>query len=156
MAGFTRWIPPPVWMGVIFLSTERLAAQETSRFLLPLLRWLFPDVSPEFLELAHLAIRKFGHLLTYAVLTYLWARALGPSSSLFPLPSFLAFLLTSSYAAVDEFHQTFALTRTGSLWDVLLDASGAAFLQGFLWFWSKRQVQERGSKTCTLLPSDGD
>jgi len=146
MVTFTRWMPPLGWMGVIFFSTEGLAAQETSRFLLPLFSWLFPNASGEFLQGLHLVIRKLGHLLAYALLSYLWARTLDRSSSLFPPPSLLAFLLTGAYAAVDEFHQTFVPTRTGSLWDVLLDASGASFLQGFLWVWSRRRGSEEGRR----------
>ncbi|MBI3988501.1 MAG: VanZ family protein [candidate division NC10 bacterium] len=146
MAGFTRWMPPLAWMGVIFLSTKSLAAQETSRFLLPLLRWLFPDASEEFLQGLHFIVRKLGHLLEYAILSYLWTRTLDRSSAFLPPPSPFAFLLSISYAAVDEFHQAFVPTRTADLFDVLLDASGAALFQGFLWVWSKRREQEEGRK----------
>lgn len=140
-----RWMPPILWMGIIFLfSTESFSSQATGRLLLPLLGWLFPWVSLEGLAFAHAAFRKIGHPLEYMILSYLWARALDPSSSFFPLPSFSALFLTGSYAAADEFHQAFVPTRTASVSDVFLDVLGAAFLQGFLWVWSKRREGKTG------------
>ena len=141
-----RWGPPLVWMGLIFLfSTERFSYQETGRFLLPLIGWLFPWASLEGLAFVHAALRKIGHPLEYLILSYLWARALAAPSLLLPPPSFPAFLLSAFYAMLDEWHQTFVPVRTGSLWDVFLDAFGAAFVQGFLWLKSVK-VKKKGPR----------
>lgn len=163
LAYLTRWGLPLGWMGLIFLfSTERFSYQETGRFLLPLLGWLFPWASLEGLAFVHAALRKIGHPLEYMILSFLWARALAapslpshqhpspdfttsgwPRRGRFPPPSFPAFLLSAFYAMLDEWHQTFVPVRMGSLWDVFLDAFGAAFVQGFLWLRSVR-VKKKG------------
>jgi len=40
------WMPAIVWMAVIFLgSTDMLSAEHTSRFLVPFLRWIDPQIS---------------------------------------------------------------------------------------------------------------
>ncbi len=42
-----RWGPPIVWLAVISVfSTDAFSANETGRFLTPVLRWLLPGVSP--------------------------------------------------------------------------------------------------------------
>lgn len=168
-----RWGPPLVWMGLIFLfSMESFSYQKTGRFLLPLLGWLFPWASLEGLAFVYAALRKISHPLEYMILSFLWARALaapslpshqhlspdfttsgclpvcvrtqtGPRRGRFPKPSFPAFLLSAFYAMLDEWHQTFVPVRTGSLWDVFLDAFGAAFVQGFLWLRSVK-VKKKG------------
>ena len=38
----------------------------------------------------------------------------------------VAFLVTSAYAATDEFHQTFVEGRHGKVFDWLIDSAGAA------------------------------
>jgi hypothetical protein len=43
-------------------STDVLAADETSRFIVPFLRWLLPGAAPATLDLVHGAIRKLGHV----------------------------------------------------------------------------------------------
>jgi len=70
---------------------------------------------------------KTGHLVEYAVLGFLLARALRISR-----PSLggagiaaLACLLGAAYGASDEFHQSFVPDRTSSLWDLAADGTGA-------------------------------
>src|SRR5262245_45282128 len=67
------WLPPLAWMALIWgLSTDAGSAEHTSRFLLPLLKWLLPWASPGQIELAHGLVRKCGHVAEYAVLAALW------------------------------------------------------------------------------------
>jgi len=50
----------------------------------------------------------------------------------------LALLITIAYAISDEFHQSFVPNRTGSPFDVVIDATGAvAVLLGLRWFHSR-------------------
>jgi VanZ family protein len=52
----------------------------------------------------------------------------------------LAWLGTLSVAALDEWHQSFIPSRTGTVWDVLLDSvAGVAFLVIAYW-WRRRPV----------------
>src|SRR5205823_14527715 len=71
-----NWLPVFIWLAVIFLgSTDLMSAEHTSRFIVPFLRWLNPDISLETLASIHSIIRKCAHLGEYAVLALLLLRA---------------------------------------------------------------------------------
>jgi VanZ family protein len=113
------WLPVIAWMIFIFLgSTDLLSAEHTSRFIGPFLRWFAPDISDATIGSVQLFVRKCGHLTEYAILAALLYRALRR-----PAP---AGLIAASYAALDEFHQSFVSSRTASGWDIVIDCLGAA------------------------------
>ena len=63
------WLPVLLWLGFIFIgSTDLMSAEHTSRFLIPFLLWLKPDISPEALAQVHFILRKLGHVTEYAIL----------------------------------------------------------------------------------------
>ncbi len=101
-----RWLPPLVLMALIFA----LSAQ--------------PDLSSG-LGTIDLIGRKIVHAAEYALLCFLWWRAL---RTLLPHARavLLAFAITVAYACTDELHQTFVEGRHGSPVDVGIDAVGAA------------------------------
>ncbi len=101
----------------------------TSRIVRPLLLWLFPDISEARIQLAHLVMRKAAHFTEYAILGWLAARAFVTSSrDLLRRHWFVAGLLLVVFQAVmDEYHQSFVATRTGSPYDSLIDIAGALF-----------------------------
>ncbi len=69
-------------------------------------------------------LRKTAHILEFAVLSYLAARALaGHFSKSFKL-NLLAFIFAACYAASDEFHQAFVPGRTASICDFFIDTAG--------------------------------
>ncbi|MDB6113282.1 MAG: putative rane protein [Lacunisphaera sp.] len=126
----TTWLPVVLWMGFIFAMSTRLGGSDnTSRIIEPMLRWLFPRLSPDGIEELHHWIRKAAHFTEYAVLGLLVFRALAGSFPSADRPGFrlagLALLISAAYAATDEFHQCFVAGRTPALGDVLIDASGA-------------------------------
>jgi len=127
VAAAWRWGPPLAWMAVISLgSTDALAASETSRFIGPLLHWLFPDATPATLEVLHGAIRKLGHTAEFGVLALLWYRALAWAERGWkPRAALAAFGLAVFFAVLDETHQVFEPSRTGSPVDVGWDSLGA-------------------------------
>lgn len=133
-----RWGPPVVWMAAISVaSTEAFAASETSRFIGPFLRWLLPGAAAETIELLHGAIRKLGHVTEYAALALLWYRAFAwgdPGWSRSATGRALAATLLC--AGLDEAHQAFEPTRTGSLADVVIDALGGGGILGIRWLMS--------------------
>jgi VanZ family protein len=107
-------------------STDVLAADETSRFIVPFLRWLLPGATPVTLALWHGAIRKLGHVSEFAILAILWYRSLTwawPARR--PRAALAAFVLTLAFAGLDETHQAFVATRTASVVDVGWDGLGA-------------------------------
>jgi len=132
------WLPVLLWLGFIFIgSTDLLSAEHTSRFLIPFLLWLKPDLSPEALAQVHFVLRKLGHLTEYAILAMLFWRALRRETNrqikaILRLRSgqtlFLSvWILCSIFAATDEYHQSFVASRTAAIGDVLIDSAGAIF-----------------------------
>jgi VanZ family protein len=123
------WLPLLVWLGVIFLdSTDLMSAAHTSRFIVPFLRWLKPDISLETLASIHFIIRKCAHLSEYAILALLLLHALISMTNL----KRSAWILYASVwaacflvAAADEFHQAFVVSRSASAKDVMIDSAGA-------------------------------
>jgi VanZ family protein len=123
------WLPLLVWLGVIFLgSIDLMSAEHTSRFIVPFLRWLKPDISPEALASIHFIVRKCAHLGEYAVLALLLLRA---ANFMTNLKRSLAILYVSVWVAclfvatTDEFHQTFVASRGASATDIMIDSGGA-------------------------------
>jgi VanZ family protein len=80
--------------------------------------------------------RKLGHVGGYALLTALWAWALG---GVVRRPVLLAVCISFAYACTDEFHQTFVSGRTGTPVDVGVDAVGMALAVLLIGWWSERR-----------------
>jgi len=128
---FKYWLPLILWMTVIFgASTSMGRPENTSRFIMPILMWLDPNMSKETIDKVHYAVRKSAHFLEYAMLGVLLWRAVyyDPGLAAWRTRSFfLALLLAALYAASDEFHQSFVPGRDASVRDVMLDTCGAGF-----------------------------
>jgi VanZ family protein len=107
-------------------STADFSSINTSRFIGPILRWLFPDLSESRLAAIHFLIRKFGHLSEYAILALLARRAFITSSGANIQRRWfeLGLLLVTGYALLDEFHQSFVPSRTASIYDSAIDVAG--------------------------------
>ncbi len=118
----TDWGPVVAWTVILFtLSTSVFSAANTSRFFVPVLRWLLPSASTATILLIHGLIRKAAHFANYAILFWLLIR--GPMAG----RPYVALGLCVAYAMLDEGHQIFVPGRTASLYDVALDSSGALF-----------------------------
>jgi hypothetical protein len=116
---------PLLWSGVIFWAGgPQWSADSTRGFALPLLHRLLPWASPEVLDLAHLIVRKIGHVAGYAVLGALWWHALRRWHA--------AVLLAALVAFADEAHQAFSAGRGASAGDLLLDAASAGLAVAWL------------------------
>jgi VanZ family protein len=105
------WLLPLIWMVVIFsASGDSHSFQHSSRIIGPLLHWLFPHLSHEKVDVIVTAVRKCAHLTEYAVLAFLFWRALWRPVRRDPRPwswrhAGAAILLVAFYASTDEFHQ---------------------------------------------------
>src|SRR5437763_7726083 len=122
-----RYAPLVLWLGLIFFaSTGEFSAENTSLIIGPLLHWLFPNISDERVNLVHFFVRKLAHFTEYAVLALLAVRAFSHSSheAIRHHWFLLSLLLIALYALSDEFHQSFVMTRTASVYDSLIDTSG--------------------------------
>ena len=122
------WLPLLVWLVVIFIdSTDLMSAEHTSRFIVPFLRWLKPDISLEALASIHFMIRKLAHLTEYAILALLLLRASIRTTNIKNKPILYASVWAGCFivAVSDEFHQTFVASRSASIVDVMIDSAGA-------------------------------
>ena len=123
------WVPLLIWMALIFIgSTNLMSAEQTSRILGPLLRWLKPDISAAAIAQAQLIVRKAAHLSEYAVLAALLWRAIRLGTTWRLNMSILFVVVSVScaiFAASDEFHQSFVPSRTASPVDAMIDICGA-------------------------------
>ena len=100
------WLPPLLLMAVIFV----LSAQ--------------PDLNSG-LGTLDTILRKIAHAAEYALLCFLWWRALRTVMPRMRAIG-LAFAVTVAYACSDELHQRSVEGRHGSPVDVAIDATGAA------------------------------
>lgn len=100
------FLPLVLWMAVIFyLSNQSVLIDIES------------DTGEKLLY-------KSAHFMAYALLAWLWWRALSPRRNVGWLVLFIALGLTMLYGVSDEFHQLFVPGRHGRVADVLFDTSG--------------------------------
>lgn len=126
---FYRYAPLVLWIGlVLFLSGGQASMSNTSRFVRPILEFLFPTAPEETLIVYHGCVRKLAHFTEYAILAF-WASRAFSNSSENLLRRFwfvFAFILIALVASADEINQSYIASRTGSIYDVLLDVAGGA------------------------------
>jgi len=135
MRWLRQWGPAVAWAAVIFaLSSQSFSASATSRFILPLLRWLFPHAPHETLAWMHFLIRKSAHFTEYFVFSLLVLRGIRGERKGWALRWALATVaVVACYAVLDEVHQAFVPQRTASPYDSMLDTSGAIVAQILAW-----------------------
>ena len=106
---------------------------QTSRFIRPLLHFLFPAASEETIQLYHAYIRKAAHVTEYAVLAVIAFRTLKLSRAPLTVSYLLPIALVMLIASIDEFNQSFEPSRTSSPYDVLLDIAGGITGLAIVW-----------------------
>jgi len=115
------WLPPIVWMGLIFSMSSRQSI----------------GVSEEFI--VNFIVFKFLHIVEYAFLYFLFLRAfrmyLSKNSKRAYLFAAIAAIL---FAISDELHQIFVPTRQGSPRDIGIDALGI----GLCFMYTKNNLEK--------------
>ena len=123
-------------MAVIFgLSTDTFAAEHTGEVLWHVLRGLTPRMTYAQYALLHFLIRKAAHLTEYAILACLRLRAFrgGAVVAWHWRWATFSFVLMAIYAGLDEYHQAYTQSRTGSVADSVLDMAGGLIALVLLW-----------------------
>ena len=134
-----------VWMGFIFFMSAQQG--EDSGEISGGVSHLFMQVwnaifhldwsEAKILEMAELwdyPIRKLAHMTEFGILAMLLYWTLGYTKRFADKKRYIAaFLGAVVYAATDEFHQLFVPDRSGNLFDVFVDATGAILALGFVW-----------------------
>ncbi|MFA9289250.1 MAG: VanZ family protein [Weeksellaceae bacterium] len=102
------WLPPLAVMAVIFALSSRQRIQVSE------------------VDTVNFMVFKSLHMVEYAVLFFLWFRALYQRLGKAQIMKAYALAITISilYGALDELHQTFVPTREGKLRDVVIDSIG--------------------------------
>jgi VanZ family protein len=142
------WGPALAWAALIsYFSTDVFSWQNTSRLIIPILAWLFPHAKPESLVAAHFYIRKSAHFWEFFFLSLLVLRGIRAGRRGWRWAwALMALAVVAAYAGLDELHQAFVPSRTASIYDVLLDSSGAAVAQvcARVWAWRTARVTPGG------------
>ncbi len=118
-----RWlgydvVPLVAWMGLIFALSSR------------------PTLISIEDQLEAMLFYKTAHVIFYAMLAWLWWRALAPQRQMTWQLFGTVFVLTTLYGISDEIHQLYVPGRSCRLADVFFDASGAwAMLLLIRWEW---------------------
>jgi VanZ family protein len=144
-----RYAPLFLWIGVIlFLSSGQGSMSQTSRFVRPLIEFLFPNSPEETLIIYHGYIRKLAHFTEYAVLAFWASRAFFTSgkNTLRRVWHLFALLLVLLVALIDETNQSFLDSRTGSIWDVALDFFGGLTATLIFYLVKKQSVNKQRAK----------
>ncbi|WP_052200985.1 VanZ family protein [Terriglobus sp. TAA 43] len=142
------WLP--VLFGIAVIcgeSTNTMGANHTSIWLSQLAAW--SGHSDGLVALVNHLLRKSGHFTGYGLLGIFFARGwysvlrrrvVASWSTLRMRAAMFGILSTAVIASADEIHQIFLPTRGASIWDVLLDTSGAVVLNSlFLAFLAARR-----------------
>ncbi len=103
-----RWLPVAAWMALIFF----LSSQSS-----------FPDLGLK--PLIEELLRIAGHFGEYAVLALLVSRAIASNGERSTGRIAVVLLWCLAYAVSDEWHQSFVPGRDSSVFDGLVDMSGA-------------------------------
>ncbi len=130
-----------LWMGVIFAFSSRpadVSAKDShaigmaiGAFIVPDFEQLSAEEQLAFAEKVDHPVRKTAHATEYAILGWLmfllcssWTGNDRKGLRVVWL-TLLPWLISTIYAASDEFHQTFVQGRSGQVSDVCLDSMGA-------------------------------
>ncbi|HVF43622.1 MAG TPA: VanZ family protein [Pyrinomonadaceae bacterium] len=133
-----RYGPVLAWAAfVLFASSANFSASNTSRIIRPLLLWLSPGIAEASIQQVHFFVRKTAHFTEYAILALFAARALRTSGVAALRRSWLpaSFAFVAFVALVDEYHQSLLPSRTGTIYDSLLDMTGGAAALACLALW---------------------
>lgn len=103
------WLPPLIWMGIIFYFSSRISTKVTGKLFLDFIFF------------------KSLHVVEYAALYFLLFRAFfSINKSQFSINKkyLIPLMLSVFYAFIDEIHQTYVPTREGRIRDVFIDTVG--------------------------------
>lgn len=139
-----------LWMAVVFIFSAQPADESTDtshavgrfvgRMIIADFEQWEPERQEDFASQIDFYVRKTSHAMEYALLCILFLLTFHSFSVQAGRSFGLALLCTIGYAVTDEVHQLFVPGRSGRIWDVLIDGTGAAVGGCIVWiFLSMRQ-----------------
>lgn len=135
------WAPPVLWMAAIFLfSTDLFSGSNTGGIFYRFFHLFIPSLTLEEFRPWNFLIRKLSHFTEYAILAMVVFRAFRFGSPQRWRWTWAAstLIVVAFYALLDEYHQTWTVTRVGSIYDSMIDVSGGATALFLLWLWRRR------------------
>ncbi len=140
------WLPVLLFVGAIFsFSGEAMSGENTRSVLLEIIVRTFPNASFETVIWTNFLIRKAAHLVEYAIFAALLYRALRADAPVRWRADWAAYALaiTAGLSLLDELRQSLTQTRTGSLYDSLIDTAGGGLaLLLIYWRCAARKLQK--------------
>jgi VanZ family protein len=123
-----------------YFSTDVFSADNTRNIFEKIFLWFSPHASKRAILTFNYFLRKSAHFTEYAILGWLLFRAFRAGNPVrwrfkWALQSFV---FAASWALLDELHQSFTQKRGGSIWDSLLDSTGALFMLTAIWIVARR------------------
>jgi len=133
------WLPGiAVAVAISVFSTHYFSSQETARFFLPILHWLFPSAGFRTLNIMHTLIRKAAHVTEFGIFSIAVFHGVRSDRPGWRFSwALLTLLIAVSYAGLDEWHQSFVPLREPRVRDVLIDGTGALLAQILVWIYAK-------------------
>jgi VanZ family protein len=128
-----NWLPAILWICCIFLlSTESFSAENTSRILERLLRFLIPHITAREIDIIHFLVRKTAHVTEYCIASLLFFHSFRNTIQFqrYWWWVFYSLVIIIFVAATDEYHQAFVISRTSSVVDIGIDIVGGIIGQG--------------------------
>ncbi len=144
------WLPPVLWMAVIFpVGNRAFASSRLYEIFMALLYTVFPRVPAETAGLCYIIFRKSLHFVEYGILAVLIYRAFraGRASRWKGAWALQAGALAIAYGFLDEFLQSFVRNRTGSPIDWAVDSAGILTALFVVNRWSLRAPVEPPSRS---------
>jgi VanZ family protein len=137
------WIPVLVMLMIQYtFSTNSFSSDETSRFVVPLLKVLLRNPTAEQLMFWHHVVRKAAHVTEYCILGLLVYRAFKVDITKPLKLGILTLIFVAVAATLDEFHQSFVPSRGSSVFDVGWDCIGGLIAIMLVWIWRAFRVVE--------------
>jgi VanZ family protein len=142
------WLPTLFWLGAIAaFSQDTFSAAHTGGILMRIIHAVYGPISHRGFEQLHFFVRKTAHFTVYGILSCLaflaWRTTLPAAQRWTWGWTGLAMTVVFAAASLDEFHQTFIPSRTGTSRDVLLDLVGAMFFQILIAVFLRERQRER-------------
>jgi VanZ family protein len=123
---------------IVIESSNAFSSENTGGMLYPILHFL-TGVDPVRFEVWHHYIRKIGHFVGFFTLSWLLFRSWRATLPAIDLRAWtfqwatIAWLMATFVASMDEWHQSFLPSRTGTFHDVVLDSAAALTAQIVIW-----------------------
>jgi VanZ family protein len=135
------WWPAAVWVCIIaFESTDFFSSEHTGTMLYTLLTKLFGNINFYQFLVFHHYLRKTGHAVGYGMLGLLMLRGWRATFDHAGLwrTSLLSWLGVAFVASMDEWHQSYIPSRTGTWKDAVLDSVAGLLFLVAAYFWLRR------------------